>query len=138
MNVKNNKCLDVTGSRDAEGTAVIVWGRTSNTNQRWRVVYLDKDSGEPTTGYNKEFGMHIGRPFYLVSRLPMRRVAQAQGANNISIMRWAKNRAAQQWFFDGKSKTIRSNYWKNYAMDIQSNGGSSNLRVSSTIKSRWW
>jgi hypothetical protein len=82
--------------------------------------------------------MYIGRPFYLVSRLPMKRVLEAKGASNATIMRWVKNRKSQTWYFDGKSKTIRSNYWKNYALEIQSNGGSNNLRLTSSINSRWW
>jgi hypothetical protein len=44
---------------------------------------------------NKEFGFHIGRPFYLVSRLPMRRVAECVGANNVVLKRYTKGRAAQ-------------------------------------------
>jgi hypothetical protein len=82
--------------------------------------------------------MHINRPFYLVSRLPMKRVAECVGANNIVLKRWVKGRAAQQFFFDQTSKTIRSQQWKNYAMEIQSNGRSKNLRMTSGINSRWW
>jgi hypothetical protein len=51
-----------------------------------------------------------------------------------------KNVAAQTqtWFFDPVSKTIRSNYWKNYAMHIPGNGAQNELRMTSTINSRWW
>jgi hypothetical protein len=87
---------------------------------------------------NTEFGFHCNRPFYIVSRLPMRRVAESIGANNITIRRWRKNQKMQQWTFNCADKTIRSNHWKNYAMEIQSNGGSSNLRTTSGINSRWW
>jgi len=93
---------------------------------------------QPTSGLNKEFGFHIGRPFYLVSRLPMRRVAECVGANNVVLRRYTKGRTAQQFYFDQTSKTIRSQQWKNYAMEIQSNGGSSNVRFTSGITSRWW
>jgi hypothetical protein len=82
--------------------------------------------------------MYINRPFYLVSRLPFKRVAECVGANNVVLKRWVKNRLGQQFFFDGKSKTIRSQQWKNYAMEIQSNGGSSNVRFTSGVNSRWW
>jgi hypothetical protein len=68
----------------------------------------------------------------------MRRVAECVGANNVVLKRYTKGRAAQQFFFDQKSKTIRSNHWKNYAMEIQNNGRSSNLRMTSGITSRWW
>jgi hypothetical protein len=48
----------------------------------------------------------------------MKRVTEALGANNIVLKRWRKNVAAQTYYFDCVSKTIRSNYWKNYAMEI--------------------
>jgi hypothetical protein len=56
----------------------------------------------------KDWGMHSNRPFYLRSRLPMKRVAEVHGANNLWLRRWRKNTAAQQFFFDCTSKTIRS------------------------------
>jgi len=74
----------------------------------------------------------------MVSELPMNRVAECIGANNVVLKRWRKNVTQQQFYFDEVSKTIRSQTWKNYGMQIQSNGGSANLRFSSAIKSRWW
>jgi hypothetical protein len=68
----------------------------------------------------------------------MNRVLQAHGNNNIMLNRWVKNRAAQQWFFEPVSKTIRSQNWKNYCMEIPSNGGANELKITGTIKSRWW
>jgi hypothetical protein len=54
------------------------------------------------------------------------------------LKRWRKNTRQQQFFFDNVSKTIKNNYWKNYCLDIQSNGKSNNLRTTSGINSRWW
>jgi hypothetical protein len=85
-----------------------------------------------------DFGFHVNRPFYFRSRLPMKRVAECHGANNIDLRRWRKGAHGQQFYFDGVSKTIRSNHWKNYAMEIQGNGGSTNIRMTSGINSRWW
>jgi hypothetical protein len=70
--------------------------------------------------------------------MPMKRVAEVVGANNIQLKKYANDRKAQQFFFDIKTKTIRSQQWTNYAVEIQSNGGSSNVRVTSGINSRWW
>jgi hypothetical protein len=137
INLSNNKVLDVSGGKDAEGQAVIVWGRHGKPNQRWRVQYTDQVT-QQTKGMNEDFGFVCNKPFYIVSRLPMRRVAESIGANNITIRRWRKNQKMQQWTFNCADKTIRSNHWKNYAMEIQSNGGSSNLRTTSGINSRWW
>jgi hypothetical protein len=63
----------------------------------------------------------------------MKRVAEAVGASNVVIKRWTKNRLAQQFYFDGKSKTIRSQQWKNYAVEMRGN----NIRMTSSIKSTW-
>jgi hypothetical protein len=136
--MSNKKVLDVTGGRDAEGQKVIAWGKHGKVNQRWRVLYLDKAEAVQTSGLNKDFGFVCSKPFYLRSRLPMKRVAEVHGANNIWMRRWRKNTTAQQFWFDCTSKTIRSQHWKNYAMEIQSNGGSSNLGMTSGITSRWW
>jgi len=138
VNIRDGRCLDVSGNKDTEGREVIVNNRQDSANQRWRVVYVDKAKKEPTKGLNKEFGMWVNRPFYMVARLPFHRVMEAISANNIVIKRWRKNVTAQQFFFDGVSKTIRSQQWKNYALEKKSNGNSANLGMSSTVTSRWW
>jgi adenine specific DNA methylase Mod len=114
-----------------------VYKRHGGKNQKWKIVYVDQAEKEQQKGMH-EFGFHVNRPFYFRSRLPMKRVAEALGANNIVIKRWRKNSPQQQFFFDAGTKTIRSNHWKNYAIEIQSNGGSSNVRLTSGITSRWW
>jgi hypothetical protein len=75
--------LDVTGSKDNEGQSVQVYGRTNNANQRWKVVYQDQSDKIATKGMDKEFGFEINRPFYIISNMPMRRVAECVGANNM-------------------------------------------------------
>jgi hypothetical protein len=56
----------------------------------------------------------------------------------MTLRRWRKNTRQQQFWFDEVTKTVRNNYWKNYCLDIQSNGNSSNLRTTSGITSKWW
>jgi len=132
-----NRVLD-TSTSDQEGQAVRLWKRTGGTNQKWNVLYLDKGPKRETKGLNEEFGFYINRPFYMVSELPFNRVAEMLGGTNMVLKRWRKNTRQQQFWFDEKSKTIRNNYWKNYCLDIQSNGNSNNLRTTSGINSRWW
>jgi hypothetical protein len=83
--------------------------------------------------HDSDFGFKVGLPFYLRSRMPMQRVMEAVGANNIVIKRWVKNRTAQQFYFDPISKTVKSQQWKAYSMDMQGN----NLRLRTT-NSRWF
>jgi bacillopeptidase F (M6 metalloprotease family) len=137
INWTNNKVLDVTNSKDEEGNPVGVAENTGKNNQKWRVVYLDKAKAIETKGLNEEFGFHINRPFYIRSRLPMQRVIECHGANNVWLKRWRKNTTAQQWYFDEVSKTIKNNHWKSHSLDIQGNGASSNVRCTTT-NSRWW
>jgi len=99
---------------------------------------LDKAEKTATKGLNEEFGFYINRPFYLVSQLPFNRVVEMLGGTNVVLKRWRKNATQQQFWFDEVSKTLRNNHWKNYCLDIASNGGSSNLRTVSGINSRWW
>jgi hypothetical protein len=69
-NVKQtNKCLDVSGGKDVEGQAVIVYNRHNGANQRWKILYTDKVVTQ-SSGLDKESGLHINRPFYIQSRLP--------------------------------------------------------------------
>jgi hypothetical protein len=109
--------LDVTGSKDVEGQAVIVHQRHNGANQRWKIVYTDTVKTE-TKGLNEEFGFYINRPFYLVSELPFNRVAEMLNGNNIVLKRWRNNQRQQQFWFDEVTKVIRNNYWKNYVLEI--------------------
>jgi len=109
VNFDDQRVLDVSGNKDVEGQAVIVNKRHGGANQRWRVVYLDKADAIQSKGLNKDFGFHINRPFYFVSELPMNRVIEMHGNANLWLKRWRNNVKAQQFYFDGVSKTIRNN-----------------------------
>jgi hypothetical protein len=60
-----------------------MWNKHNGANQRWSIVYVDQASKVPTKGLDTKFGLHINRPFFIVSRMPMRRVASASGPNGI-------------------------------------------------------
>jgi hypothetical protein len=67
----------------------------------------------------------------------MRRIVEVVGSD-VRLRRHHTGRTRQQTFvFDGISKTIRSKYHTGYSLDIAGNGGSNNLRVTTT-NSRWW
>jgi hypothetical protein len=64
---------------------VVVHKRHNGLNQRWSIVYVDKKKAGPSKGINKNFGFHINRPFYIISRLPMRRVIEVVGGRNVVL-----------------------------------------------------
>ena len=137
VNVKNKKVLDVSGNRDVEGQKVHLWRRHNGPNQRWRIVYLDKKGKEPTKGLWRNFGFYINRPFFIMSRMPMRRVIEVVGGRNLVIKNLVRSRRTQQWTFDWRSKTIKSVQYRGRSFDIQSSGRSANLQIYNT-NSRWW
>jgi hypothetical protein len=67
----------------------------------------------------------------------MKRIASGTSAN-VRLERWVKNKKQQQWFFDPVSKLIRSNYWKNYCIEIPSSGNANDLRMTASFNSRHW
>jgi hypothetical protein len=73
----------------------------------------------------------------MVSELPFNRVAEMLGNTRMVLKRWRNNTRQQQFWFDEVTKTVRNNYWKNYAVEIQSNGNHRNLKTAG-INSRWW
>jgi len=92
-----------------------------------------EDKDDVKTSGMGDFGFKINEPFFIVSRLPMRRVAEAIGASNVVIKRLVKSRLAQQFFFDQVTKTVKSVQWKNRSLQLSGN----NLIISPT-NSRWF
>jgi len=67
----------------------------------------------------------------------MKRIVECNGGNNIRLADYVKGRRNQQFFYDEKSKTIKSQQWQDRSLSIQGNGRSFNLRAERTT-SRWW
>ena len=122
-NAYQSLCLDVTNSKDEEGAPVGVADKRDAANQRWKVVYLDQSKDEQEKGFNKEFGFHINRPFYIRSRMMFHRVVDLNGQNTWAYLRrYVKGKTQMQWYFDMTSKTLKSKTWNNQSLTIWSNG----------------
>jgi hypothetical protein len=88
---------------------------------------------------NEEFGFYINRPFYMRSRMPMKRVATMHGNHWIYLRRWTPaHKTHSQWRFDEKTKTLFNMWHTNYVMEIHSNGGHPYVRTTTSVNSRWW
>ena len=85
--------LDVSGGKDVEGQPVQVHNSHNGANQKWKILYTDK-AVVAKSGISKTSGFRINVPFFIVSRLPMKRVAECVGANNMVLRRYAKGRNA--------------------------------------------
>ena len=91
-----------------------------------------------TKGKNFRFGFYINRPFWIMSKLPMRRVVESVGGgSNTYIKTLSRHRKTQKWIFNQRTKTIENVGYRGRSMNIYSNGGSSRLHITTT-NSRWW
>ena len=111
LNAQNGKALDVSGGKDIEGQQVIVWKRHNGQNQKWNVVYLDtiKEEKIGNKGFDKDAGLYINRPFYIVTRMPSKRVVESMSGNVLRLKQWSRNRKnQQQFFYSSEDRSIRS------------------------------
>jgi len=93
-NMWDNRVLDVYQGKDTEHQKVVVHKRHGRKNQKWQVRYIDSVVKVKSKGIVGDFGLHANRPFYIRSRLPMQRVMECIGANNLVLKRWRKNVSA--------------------------------------------
>lgn len=129
VNIKNGKVVDVSGGRDREANRVGVWRKNGSKAQKWTVIYEDKKAKERTRGLNEDFGFQINRPFYIITKMPSRRVAEAVGGGrNVVLKTLRKGARPQQFWFDQKRKTIVSQQWQDMSMEIRGH----NLRMGKT------
>jgi hypothetical protein len=84
--------------------------------------------------FNKMFGLHIERPFYVVSALPDERYLDRLG-NNL-VIKTENGFKTQEWYFDQRSRTIKSSK-DGRSWDIAGAGKQSNMQAWST-NSGWW
>jgi hypothetical protein len=105
-------------------------------NQKWRIIYVDKMKPEPKKGQlNTEFGLYVERPFHIVSQLPSHKFLDVLGSN--LVIKTPNGRKSQIWWFDQKSKTIKSQWRRHQSIDMQNAGRSRNLQIANT-NSGWF
>jgi hypothetical protein len=107
-NIKDKRRLDVTGGKDREMTRVQVWKRNNSAAQKWKLVYSEDAKDIQKEGFAKDYGFKIGKPFYIQSSFPMKRVVTCHGAHHLRANKIHRNRSqkSQHWTYDNVSKTI--------------------------------
>jgi hypothetical protein len=116
-----------------------MWRPNRSAAQRWNIVYLDGKDKTRTEGLNKEVGMQIGKPFYLRSKMMFGRVVSYNGSNPyLRLQRHRKGDLGQQFFFDEKSRTIKSMKVKTRGLSIVSRGRGRRAYMHQKVASRWW
>jgi len=100
------------------------------------LIYVDQYPEEPKKGeLNKDFGLYVERDFNVVSDLPDHRYLEVINNRNM-VIKTSNGNKGQVWYFDQKSKTIKTRL-NNQSWDITSSGRSTNMQIWST-NSGWW
>jgi hypothetical protein len=132
----HGKVMDVQSSIDTENRNIQMNTRTGKISQQWDLIYVDKMPEEPKKGeLNKEFGLYVERDFNIISDLPKHRYLEVINNKNM-VIKTSNGTKGQVYYFDQKSKTIKSRL-NNKSWDIVSSGKSQEFQVWST-NSGWW
>jgi len=104
---ETSKTWDITGSKDADGTNVMVYNKHTGNNQKWEVIYVDEDKKDPGKGeLDEESGLYVERPFHIVTQMSSHRYIDL--ISNRLAIKTPNGRDSQVWYFDYKSRTIKT------------------------------
>lgn len=128
--------LMVKPERDRENNYIGHDKKNDNMFQQFDVIYADELPAEPKKGdMMPGWGFKIGVPFHIVSNLGEGRYLDLVG--NQAVIKTRNGFPSQGWWFDHKTRTIKSWRTRSYTLQMQSNGKSNNMVVTST-NSQWW
>jgi hypothetical protein len=77
--------FQIDGKKDAEGATCGVGINLYDTNQIFTITYTEKEVAIKTDGVNAEFGFHINRPFYIVTKMGSGRAVEVVGGRNVVL-----------------------------------------------------
>jgi len=90
---------------DAENRAVHRENNKKNEDyQKWDIVYVD-EAPDTEKGFASEWGMHINRPFHIISEFGENRFLDL--ISNRAVIKTQNNRNSQVFRFDMKYRTIK-------------------------------
>lgn len=124
------------GGHDHEGRNVIVWGKHGGLNQQWDIKYLDRMRPEPKKGeLNRDYGLYVQRPFHVVTKMKSHRYLDILGRN--LVIKTPNGRPSQVFWFDQRTKTVKSHWQKGWSFHWSNNGKGKNMQMYNT-NSQWW
>lgn len=104
---------------------------------KWEIVYADEMPAEKTKGMGP-YGFEINKPFYVQSAMWLEKTWYLHDNQHIYIRdrldQTNKMYQRNKWFYDLKSKTMRSTDWNKDRWAVDSRGA---LRMHD-IDSRWY
>jgi hypothetical protein len=137
---EKGKALDVAYGHDENNKNVEVAKLTKKASQQWEIMYVDEMKPDPKKGeLSGEFGMYVERLFYIVSGLQSGRYLDI--VKGKPVIKTPNGFDSQKWYFDYKTKSIKTDQPKHFALTIATSGNSktrTNVLHMEKIESGWW
>ena len=112
--------------------------KNGKTQQRWKIVYVEDYEDEPKKGeMNSKFGLYVERDFHIVSAMGNNKYLDLDLGNRWAVIKTPNGRRQQVWYYDQRTRTIRSRY-NNKALDIYNSGRNKELQGYSNPADVWW
>lgn len=115
---EQKQVLALQSATDSENRQIVREARNDKIHQKWKIVYVDTSPEVPTSGFSKDWGMWINRPFHVVTQMTSHRYLDLIGAN--AVIKTPNGFDSQVFFFDYKTRTIKSQKTKTLSLDIRS------------------
>lgn len=110
----NGQVMSIQDGKDFDGGHVQLQKKTGAKYQKWSITYVDGAKLKQPKGkwaFDAKYQFYVQRPFRVITMMKSNRVLSVVGGRNVVIQnRSAKN--TQVWFYDGLSKTVRSQAFK--------------------------
>lgn len=91
--------------------------KNGNEEQLFDLVYADEMPPELKKGQkNEDFGLLVDTPFHVISLLPSGKYLDLIGRN--MVLKTRNGLPGQEWFFDQRTKTIKSMRTRSYSWTI--------------------
>lgn len=137
-NIKESKkVVDVQSGQDTENRQVVMTEFTGKSSQQWTIIYKKDGWKVPKVGdKHRGSGLRVGKDFYIISTFGRQRYLDFNSESRNLIIKTQNGNKSQKWYFDYKTKTIRSRL-NNNSLEISSSGNGKNIQWGST-NSKWW
>ena len=110
--------------------------KNGGKHQQWDLIYVkDMPRALGKGDFHPDFGFIILTDFHIVSALPSQRYLDLISYN--CALKTSNGFNSQVWFFDHKSRTIKSRKTPSYSLQISSSGNNPKMVITST-SSKWW
>jgi len=120
--------LMVKPERDRENNYIGHDKKNGNMFQQFDVIYADELPAEPKKGdMMPGWGFKIGVPFHIVSNLGEGRYLDLVG--NSPVIKTRNGFPSQGWWFDQRTRTIKSWRTRSYSLAINGNGKRNDLII---------